>query len=278
MVAFDTSVIIPAHDEEAWLPRCLEALLAQDAAAGAVEVIVAANACRDGTVRLARSFTPRMAARGWRMVVLDLAEGGKLNALNEADRVASGRNRVYLDADVTLEPGLLGQIRAALAVKAPRYATGTLTVAPGRTWATRRYAEVWRRLPFVSGGTVGAGLFAVNAAGRLRWGDFPAIISDDTFVRLQFAPEERVEVSARYHWPMVEGFANLVKVRRRQDAGVAELRRLAPELFVNEAKPPLTATGLARIAAAAPLGMLVYLLVHLAVRRRPGGSAWTRGR
>ncbi len=32
---------------------------------------------------------------------------------------------------------------------------------------------------------------------------------------------------ARYDWPMIEGFAPLVRVRRRQDAGVAEVARLA---------------------------------------------------
>lgn len=278
MTAFETSVIIPAHDEEAWLARCLAALLAQDAAAGAVEVVVVANACRDGTVALARGFAPQAVARGWRLVVLDLAEGGKLNALNAGDRAASGRNRVYLDADIACDPALLGQLRAALDSAAPRYATGTLAVAPARTWVTRRYAEVWTRLPFVKGGAVGAGLFAVNPAGRARWGAFPAIISDDTFVRLQFAPGERVEVPARYHWPMVEGFANLVRVRRRQDAGVAELHRLHPGLFGNEGKARLTPGVLARIGLAVPLGLAVYLAVHVAVRLRPASAAWTRGR
>jgi hypothetical protein len=118
----------------------------------------------------------------------------------------------------------------------------------------------------------------VNAAGRARWGAFPNIISDDTFVRLQFAPDERIEVTARYHWPMVEGFANLVRVRRRQDAGVDELRRLHPALFVNEAKARLTVPRLLAIAARVPAGFLVYALVHLAVRLRPATGDWTRGR
>ena len=134
--------------------------------------------------------------------------------------------RAYLDADVICEPALLGQIRAALGGAAPAYATGRLAVARAESWVTRAYADLWTRLPFVTGGAVGAGFFAVNAAGRARWGGFPEIISDDTFVRLNFAPDERHEVAARYHWPMVEGWRNLVRVRRRQDAGVAEVYRL----------------------------------------------------
>ncbi len=134
------------------------------------------------------------------------------------------------------------------------------------------------RLPFVQGGAVGAGLFAVNAAGRARWGDWPAIISDDTFARVNFSPAERTEVPAAYHWPMVEGLRNLIRVRRRQDAGVEEVYRHYPQLRDNEGKRPVTPRDLPRLALAAPLGLAVYLAVHLAVRARPGGSDWTRGR
>ncbi|HLQ20084.1 MAG TPA: glycosyltransferase family 2 protein [Tabrizicola sp.] len=276
---FDLSVIIPAHDEEAWIDRCLAALIAQTGETGAVELLVVANACRDGTVARARTYADRAAARGWDLRVLDLAEGGKIRALNAGDHAARGKLRVYLDADIACDAAMLAQLRRALtSTTAPRYATGTLAIAPARSVVTRAYASVWCRLPFVRGGAVGAGLYAVNGAGRARWGDFPQVISDDTFVRLSFAPDERIEVPARYHWPMVEGFGNLVRVRRRQDAGVAELRRLYPALFANEGKAPLRLSDLVRIALRVPLGFLVYLLVHLAVRLRPPAADWTRGR
>lgn len=272
------SVIIAARNEEALIGRCLAALLAQTEGAGMVEVVVAANACTDRTVEAARAEAGRFAARGWRLEVLDLAQGGKVGALNAGDRAAKGRNRVYLDADVICEPDLLGQIAEALDVPQARYATGTLVVAPGQTLVTRAYARIWTRLPFVQGGAVGAGFFAVNAAGRSRWGDWPAIISDDTFARLNFAPSERVEVPARYHWPMVEGLSNLIRVRRRQDAGVAEVYRLYPGLKANEGKAALPRAALPRLFLSAPLGFLVYMTVHLAVRASPAQTDWTRGR
>ncbi|NHB77055.1 glycosyltransferase family 2 protein [Rhodobacter calidifons] len=278
MHVYDISVIIPAHNEADWLARCIGALLAQDSSARSVEIIVVANACTDSTVAIARGFVPQIAARGWGTQVLDLAEAGKLNALNAGDRAATGRARLYLDADVTCDPDLLGQLIAALATEEPRYATGALAVAPARSWITRHYARVWTRLPFVQGGAVGAGLFAVNPAGRARWGAFPAIISDDTFVRLHFTPSERIEVPARYHWPMIEGLANLVRVRQRQDAGVEELRQRYPELMRNEGKPPVTIGALHAIATRMPVSFLVYLLVHFAVRLRPRESGWARGR
>ena len=271
-------VIIPASNEEGYIGRCLAALLAQDAAAGAVQVVVAANGCRDRTAQSARQHADAFTARGWVLEVLDIPEGGKTNALNRAEAVAQAGARVFLDADVICDPALLGQLRQALVTDAPRYATGTLQVTRAKTAVTRAYARLWTRLPFVQGGAVGAGLFAVNPAGRARWGAFPAIISDDTFVRLNFAPDERIEVPARYHWPMIEGFSGLVRVRRRQDAGVAEVRRLYPDLGAHEDTARLTPGRIARLFLTAPVGFITYALVHVAVRLGRQDETWTRGR
>lgn len=275
----DFAVIIPANNEARYIGPCLEALLQQDGAAGALVVVVAANACRDATVAIASGYAARMAERGWRLICDDNPEPGKIGALNRADALAAeAAARAYLDADVICEPALIGQLRAVLADPAPAYATGTLAVKRAETWVTRAYADLWTRLPFVQGGAVGAGLFAVNAAGRARWGAFPQIISDDTFVRLNFAPSERHEVPARYHWPMVEGWRNLVRVRRRQDAGVTQVHARYPHLRTNEDKARLGLGGVLRLALVAPLGFVVYAAVRLAVRLRPAAADWSRGR
>ena len=143
---------------------------------------------------------------------------------------------------------------------------------------TRAYARFWQGLPFARSVAPGYGLFAVNKAGRARWAAFPAIISDDTFVRLQFQPGERVQVPGTYHWPMIEGFAALVRVRRRQDAGVAELETAYPGILAREGKAPLGRSGLLRLALADPVGFAVYAAVSLAVRARRGTAGFTRGR
>lgn len=275
---FALSVIIAARNEEAYLGACLDALLAQQATRQSCQVIVAANACDDRTVEIARSYDDRFAQRGWHLTVLDLESGGKLGALNAAEAVAQGHGLVYLDADVICDPELLPELEQALATDAPRYATGTIAVARAKSWVTRAYARIWTRLPFVQQGAVGAGLFALNRAGRARWQAFPPIISDDTFVRLNFAPSERIEVPARYHWPMVEGLRNLIRVRRRQDRGVAEVHEKFPELIANETHASLGKAGALRLLATDPIGMMVYLWVHVAVRLRPGTADWTRGR
>jgi glycosyltransferase involved in cell wall biosynthesis len=279
------SVIIPANNEADYIGACLEALLVQQAPVGGadldVEIIVAANACLDATAAIARGYAPRAEARGWRMIILDLAEGGKPNALNQGDAVATGDVRVFLDADVVMRPQLLGELRGMLENRAePGYASGRLVVAPARSWVTRSYARIWSRLPFTTDCVPGAGLFAVNAAGRRRWGAFPAIISDDTFVRLNFRPEERLGAPAVYVWPMVEGFANLVRVRRRQNIGVEEVAQLYPELMANDDKPPMTFSRLVRLIARDPIGFGVYAAVAFTVHlpRRQVGERWSRGR
>lgn len=269
------SVIIPASNEAGYIGACLTALFASGPIAG--ECIVVANGCRDATADVARNFAPRAQAAGWQLKVVDLAQGGKPNALNAGDQIAQSSLRAYLDADVIVSPNLMAELIAALAGDAPLYATGTAQIPRAQSAVTRAYARFWQRLPFAQSPAPGYGLFATNAAGRARWGDFPAIISDDTFVRLQFEPHERVQVAATYQWPMIEGFAALTRVRRRQDAGVAEIDRLYAGLLAREAKAPLSKARLLALALRDPVGFATYAAISMAVRLKRGQD-WTRGR
>ena len=271
------SVIIPASNEEGYIGACLGALIASEQVPGGAEVLVVANGCRDATAARARDWAARAAAAGWALTVIELAAGGKPGALNAGDAAAKGDLRAYLDADVVVSPPLMAELAAALSIAAPRYATGTARIPRAKSAVTRAYARFWQLLPFARSNAPGYGLFAVNAAGRARWGAFPGIISDDTFVRLQFEPDERVQVQARYDWPMIEGFAALTRVRRRQDAGVAEITRNYPGLLEREGKAPLGKGLLATLALRDPLGFVTYAAVSLAVRLRRG-QGWTRGR
>ena len=275
---FAISVIIPAHNEAEYISACLEALCGQDFGAGIVEVIVVPNGCTDDTSEIACSHIPAFKARGWMLKVLKLTQGSKPDALNAGDTAASSMIRMYLDADIRCDPALLSQLHAALSRPEPTYATGKLSLAPARSRITRLYGAFWQQLPFMRLGAVGAGCYAVNAAGRTRWEAFPRIIADDSFARLQFGPAERIEVPALYHWPLAEGFGALVRVRRRQDAGMTELFKCFPELAQNEAKPPVTVGCLLDMIWHRPVSGLVYIIVSLAVRSRPATTEWTRGR
>ena len=273
------SVILPAHDEARYIGACLAALLAAEPGGYGAEVIVVANACTDDTVAVAQGFVQAATARGWGFRVINTDAPGKLNALNLGEAAATGTILVYLDADVSVSPPLLGQIADLLDTDAPRYASGQPQVAQARSGITRAFARFWQRLPFVTQGVPGFGVFAVNAAGRARWGDFPPIISDDTFVRLHFAPEERIGVPASYNWPMVEGLHNLVKVRRRQEQGVQQIAERFPELLQNDDGRRLDARTLLALSLRDPAGCAAYMLVRLLVRTPfAKEQGWARGR
>jgi len=276
------SVIIPAHDEAALIGDCLTSLLDSDPLPGGWqgEVLVIANGCTDTTAEIALAHRPRAAARGWVLTVIDEPLGGKLNALNIGDARASGDVLVYLDADVTPERALIRQLAGALDRDEPRYASGRPRVKTASTRLTGLYARFWAGLPFVQTGVPGFGVFAMNAAGRARWGQWPDIISDDTFARLSFAPAERIRVKAGYHWPMVEGFANLVRVRRRQNDGVSEIAKRYPQLLTNDDKPRSGSAGLMQYFLRDPIGFAAYAAVSLAVKSPlfRSNANWARGR
>ncbi|MEH6646340.1 glycosyltransferase [Sulfitobacter sp.] len=273
------SILIPAHNEVGYIEPCLEALLASEWIGAAVEVIVMANGCTDRTVAVAHSFEGRFSDKGWPLMVLDLEKGGKMGALNAGDNIAQHGARVYVDADVVVSAPLLAQLVAVLDAPEPRYASGNPVVRASGSAFTRVYARFWASLPFCTHGVPGFGVFAVNSAARTRWGEFPDIISDDTFVRLSFRPEERYRVAASYDWPMIEGAGPLIRVRRRQDIGVAEVKERFPAIWANHDPVPEDAPPMWRRALRDPLGFGAFAMVALAVRMpHRAQDRWARGR
>ncbi|EPX82377.1 Glycosyltransferase involved in cell wall biogenesis [Rubellimicrobium thermophilum DSM 16684] len=275
------SVIVPAANEARLLPGCLAALAASDPIPGGAEVVVVANGSTDGTAQAAEAMRGPLAAAGWDLTVLDLPQAGKTAALQAGDEAARGAMRAYLDADVTVSPRLMGGIVRVLDRAEAAYASGRPVIV-GRGLAARLYARAWAQVPFFArmaqGAVPGCGLFAVNAAGRARWGAWPRLIADDAFVRLLFAPQERHLVPEPYDWPIAEGLGALIRVRRRQDRGVAELAERYPHLPAREDTPRPGPAALLRLMAADPLAFAVYAGVALAVRMRPHDGAWSRSR
>lgn len=273
------SVILPAHQEEGHIGRCLDALRDQELPDGIpVQLVIVANGCTDSTAQIARGRAAELEAAGWQVLLLETPQGGKVHALNLGDAQAIGSMRLYLDADIVMGPGLISGLVAVLSRPGARYAGGRLVVPLARSVLSRAYARFWQRLPFVTSGVTGAGLFAVNAEGRARWTTFPQVIADDCYVRLLFAPEERHLVDIAYEWPITEGFRRLVRVRRRQDAGTAEVLRLYPELSVNNQGDRPSLRHALRIGRTEPLGFVTYALVTIAVRMGRKSGRWDRGR
>jgi len=103
------SLVVPAHDEEACLPRLLDTVdLARSRYAhgpGAIEVIVSDNASTDRTPEIA-------AQRGCRVV--EVAKRAIAAARNGGARVARGEVLAFVDADTRIHPETFNAIDAAI--------------------------------------------------------------------------------------------------------------------------------------------------------------------
>jgi len=209
-------VVIAAHNEEAVIGRCLDAIQ-RDNQHESLDITVVANGCTDRTAEVAAQ---RPGVR-----VLDLAAAGKPGALNAGDAVAVGFPRVYLDADVVLSAGAIPALAAALGTRLAVVPRRILDVT-GRPMMVRGFYAINARLPVYRDALFGRGAIALSEAGRARFGEFPALTADDLFLDSLFAPGERVEVPAvtsRVATPMKTG--DLVRRLARVRAGNAVLRR-----------------------------------------------------
>jgi glycosyltransferase involved in cell wall biosynthesis len=202
------SVVIPAHDEAAVIDRALAALRA-DPAWDDLEVVVVCNGCHDDTAARAR-------AHGARVVETEVAS--KSVALDLGDRTATAFPRLYLDADVAVGPGAVTALLDCLDVSgAPAASLRVRFDAPGAGRLARWYLQVWSASPHFGSGHLGAGLYALSAAGRARFGRFPAdAVSDDLFVMRRFAPAERATADGWFAPLAPATVGDIVRVRRRQ--------------------------------------------------------------
>ena len=135
------SVVVPAFNEERYLPRLLDSLDAARAAcprgAQAVEVIVADNASTDRTADLA-------AGRGCRVVRVERRVIAA--ARNGGARAARGRVLAFVDADMRIHPATFGAIEAAL--DSGRYVGGATGVTLER-WSPGLALTYATMLPMV---------------------------------------------------------------------------------------------------------------------------------
>lgn len=263
------SIVIPAHQEERTIGRCLEALLS-GGTTRQCEVVVVANGCTDATAEVARRYPVQ---------VLELPIGNKAAALDAGDDACSAFPRVYVDADVLLDATSLDKLLAALDVARPLLVTPRARYeVPGAGPLVRLYWRTWQRLQQVRGDHLGCGVYAVNAAGRARWGRFPPGTADDYHVHTLFAPSERVQVpdARSVVWPP-RTLASLLAVRTRIYAGMRQHHAERGRLH----RPPRRLRPLLTDPLAL-LGMPVYLALTLMAKRRAAralvdnSSRWAR--
>ena len=101
------SVIIPAHNEENYIAKCLRAVreAEQQAAPGKVQVIVVANRCTDRTAEIAAEYGAE---------VLENNDKCIASIRNTGAAAARGKILVTVDADTVIAPDTLCEIRSRL--------------------------------------------------------------------------------------------------------------------------------------------------------------------
>ena len=221
------SIIIPAHNEGLVIARTLTAI-ATGATPSEIDVVVVCNGCTDDTAGIARGF-------GSPIRVIETEVANKTNALNLGDQATSAFPRVYTDADVVVT---LDTIRA-LATRLRRGDVSAVAPQPhinlhGCSWCVRAYYEVRSRLPSAREGIGGSGVYALSHAGRNRFGEFPNVVADDGYVRIQFKPEERETLTYTNSVVFAPRTINdLIRIRTRAYYGTMELARRYPDLWKN---------------------------------------------
>ena len=256
------SIVVPAHNESSVIARTLSTLVG-GSGSDEIDVVVVCNGCTDDTANIARRFGPAV-----RVIESDVAS--KTHALNLGDQTSRSFPRIYADADIVIT---VDAIRAL----ASRLERGdVLAVAPtpdinltGCSWLVREYFGVRSRLPSSREGIGGSGVYALSEAGRRRFAEFPNVIADDTYVRLQFKPEERetlASVKSMVFAPRTIG--QLIAVRTRAYNGTFELAARFPELWMNKGEANnRTLIGLFK-EPRLWLGLLIYCYVNIFARCR----------
>ena len=99
--SFDVSVVVPAHNEEKYVLRCMESIRAAAAEfGGSVEIVVVCNRCTDRTEAIAGENGASVVLNGDRCIA---------SVRNAGIRAARGRTILTMDCDNRMTPGTIAE-------------------------------------------------------------------------------------------------------------------------------------------------------------------------
>lgn len=262
------AILIPAHNEANVIDRTLRHL-APLAEFDNVEICVICNGCTDDTAERARRHPG--------VEVLEIDEASKTAALNAGDIWATRWPRLYLDADIEINPDAVGRVFQTLSGSVPaarplyRYDTS------GASALVRAYYRARKRMPSTRFALWGAGAYAISEVGHERFDSFPTITADDLFVDRLFAPGEKhivTTIPVRVRTPRTAGA--LLAILRRNQRGVSEFPGTSTstslkELMLSVRGPSSAIDALAYSALAA-----ASRLPRIGLTKDQNPSAWER--
>jgi glycosyltransferase involved in cell wall biosynthesis len=229
------SIVIPAHNEASTIARTL-ATVTTGSRPQELDVVVVCNGCTDKTAEVARRH-------GGPVRVIETAIANKASALNIGDNAAGPVfPRVYIDADIgiSLETvrGLADRLEDGdvLAV-APKGVIDTSTCSRAVRW----FFDIASLLPSAKEGIGGSGVYALAREGRQRFNEFPDVIADDAFVRIQFSARECETIQTLTSTVIPpQTLRELIRVRSRVRHGHLEVAQVVPHLWQQHWKSNTT--------------------------------------
>ncbi len=118
----DISVVIPAHNEEDYIERCLVSVRsAEQQISEKVEIVVVLNRCTDNTEAIARKYSAVVIAE-------DAKNLSKIR--NAGVKASSGRILITIDADSWMSDNMLHEVSRRL--NSGRYIGGGVRIKPER--------------------------------------------------------------------------------------------------------------------------------------------------
>ncbi len=128
----EISVIIPAHDEAAYIEKTLQSIARQTEKH--FEFVIVANGCTDGTENVVKQFRKRAP---FQLQLFSLAQANVSRARNYGAKKAKGKLLLFLDADTLLEEDALEKMQKHFTEK---YAVATTRVRPDKLTLKYRWA------------------------------------------------------------------------------------------------------------------------------------------
>ncbi|MCI5226263.1 MAG: glycosyltransferase [Candidatus Electrothrix sp. AX2] len=266
------SIIIPAHNEENVIVRCLTPLL-PGTKKKEFEIIVICNGCTDKTPRIVESFET--------VQLIETELPSKTNALNLGDETASGFPRFYIDADIVISLDAVRKVAHVL--DSDRFLVAAPQVKMNfnySSWFVKSYYDIWLNLSYIKEGLIGTGVYAVSQNGRARFKKFPDVVADDAYFRALYTDQEKYSVPDCYSEVTAPATINdLLKIKKRSRLGLYELWKKFPQLTSGIQKD--TNYGIAIIELMQNIRLWhkipVYLFVNILSRVKAGRHFTTHG-
>lgn len=225
------SVIIPAHNEEASISKCLKPLIEYRSNSNDLQIIVVSNNCTDNTVSIVKQFEPQL-------ICLETKIASKTNAINLGEKSAIRYPRIYLDADIILNTNSINALINLF--KDEKCLAGSVEAKmdlSNSSWFVKAFYDIWLSLPYCKAGMIGSGVYAISEKGRARFSLFPDIIADDGYIRCLFKENERRVTKGSFALVTApHDLFSLIKIKTRARLGRYQLKDKFPTLLTNETK------------------------------------------